>query len=82
MTKSEIERRKQYLPKGGCRFLEDLLTNRNGGKTVIKQRGIAAILRKERKDNHGVLELFKEVTDLEKKKREKAAKEIAKQLAA
>jgi hypothetical protein len=82
MTKSEIAKRKQYLPKGGCRLLEDLLTNRNGGKTVIKQRTIAAILRKERKDKHGVLELFKEVTDLEKKKREKAAKEIAKQLAA
>lgn len=82
MTKAEIEKRKQYLPKGGCRLLEELLTNRNGGSVVVRQRTIAAILRKERKDRHGVLELFREVTDLEKKKRQRAAKEMAKKLAA
>ena len=81
MTKSEINRRKKYL-KGGYRQLEDMLRDANNGKTVLKASAIGAVLRGERTDNHGVFELFKAVTDAEKKRREKAAKEQAKKLAA
>jgi len=62
--------------------MEELLRNRNGGKTVIKQRAIAMVVNGKRRDCHGVMELFKEVTDAEKKKRAEAAKEMAKDLAA
>ncbi len=67
--------------KGGYRQLEQMLRDANGGKTVIKANAIGSVLRRERGDNHGVFELFKAVTDTEKKRREKAAKEQAKKLA-
>ena len=62
--------------------MEELLRNRNGGKTLIKQRAIGMVVNGKRRDRHGVLELFKELTDLEKEKRQEAAKKIAKDLAA
>ena len=68
-----------YL-NGGYRQLEELLKKVNGGRTVIKASMIGAVLRRERRDMHGVLELFKEVTDAEMKRRQEQAKELAKQL--
>ena len=79
MTKADRNRRKTYLP-GGMKGLEDLLTKANGGVVLIKERAIAMIINGERGDRHGVLELFKEVTDKEKKRREEQAKELAKEL--
>lgn len=79
MTQSEKNKRKQYLPNG-MKGLELLLTKGNGGVTVIKERAIAMIINGKRQDKHGVMELFKVVTDKEKKRRERAARELAKEL--
>lgn len=80
MTQSEREKRKQFMPKGGFAKMEELLTQGNGGVKVIGQRAIAMIVSGKRKDYHGVIELFRELTDQEKKRREGLAKELSKQL--
>lgn len=79
MTQAERNKRKSYLPNG-MKGLEELLAKANGGNVLIKERAIAMIINGKRGDKHGVLELFKEVTDAEMKRRQEQAKELAKQL--
>lgn len=79
MTKAERKKRLKYLP-GGIKFLEESLADMNGGVSPIRVRAIGMILRGERGDGHGVIELFKEITTAEKERRERVAKEFAKEL--
>lgn len=71
----------KYLPDG-LQGLVELLAKANNGTSPVKKRMISMILNGDRNDRHGVLELFKAVTDAEMKRRKKVAKKLAEKLAA
>ena len=81
MTRTEILKRMQHFPKRGSAQIHQILTSVNG-QSPVNEKTIGAILRKERGDKHGVLEIFRQITDEIKRKKEEATKELSKQLVA
>ncbi len=77
MTQSERKRRMKHLPNG-LRGLEEMLAKAAPtGKAPIVARTIGKILAGERSDRHGVIELFRAVTNAEIARKSKLAKELA-----
>ena len=80
MTKAERLRRKKHFPANGNKLIEQILAASNGGQSPVNQRTIGAIIRGERGDKHGVIEIFTQITDNVKRNKERAIKELSSQL--
>jgi hypothetical protein len=73
--KKAYEAARQYFPTGSINVLMDKLREVHADRTPT-QRTVEAVLYGERPDNHGIMALFKAMTDAQRKKIERAVAEM------
>ena len=80
MTLTERKKRMQNFPKNGKYRIYLVLKEANSGIAPINEKTIGCVLRGERGDNHGVIDLFRQITDDVQSRKTAAAKLLSTEL--
>jgi hypothetical protein len=78
MTSVERKERMLHFPKDGNELIVQILA-KSHGESPLKAKTVGAILRGERTDNHGVIDIFISMTDTIKRRKEQAIEQALNQ---
>jgi len=76
MEQKERKERMIYFPKDGKNKIVRVLMASHDGVSPVNERTVGAILRGERGDRHGVIDIFRSITDDIRQRTEDALKEL------